>query len=180
MRSLVLGAAAAVLGLGCGSPHAAPAATPAGGAPSTAAAATTASTPLPVKAFPLTLPGAGPDGIGMDYLLYNPRTNTVWVPAGNTAVVDIIDVATGSMSRVEGFPTREVERGGVKRHVGPSAAALGDTGTVYVGNRGDSSVCAVDETKLTRGTCAKLDSTPDGIAYVARTREVWVTTPRDK
>jgi len=106
--------------------------------------------------------------------------NAYSVPAGNTAVVDVIDVPTGKVSRIEGFPTREVERRGVKRLIGPSAAALGDTGTVYVGNRGDSSVCAVDETKLTRGTCVTLDSTPDGIAYVARTREVWVTTPRDK
>src|SRR5262249_48575105 len=62
----------------------------------------------------------------------------------------------------------------------PSAAALGDTGWVYVGNRGDSSVCAVDEKSLTRGACLKLDQSPDGIAYVAKTKEVWVTTPRDK
>jgi DNA-binding beta-propeller fold protein YncE len=116
----------------------------------------------------------------MDYLLYNPRTNTVWVPAGNTGSVDVVDVATGKLSRIEGFPTQEIERRGMKRRVGPSAAALGDRGTVYVGNRGDSSVCAVDETSLAKGACAKLDSTPDGIAYVAKTREVWVTTPRDK
>lgn len=128
----------------------------------------------------LALPGGGPDGIGMDYLVYNPRTNTVWVPAGNTGSVDVIDVATGKLSRIEGFSTQEIERRGVKRRVGPSAAALGDRGTVYVGNRGDSSVCAVDETSLTKRTCAKLDSSPDGIAYVAKTREVWVTTPRDK
>src|SRR5262249_49108361 len=31
-----------------------------------------------------------------------------------------------------------------------------------------------------KGTCGKLDSMPDGIAYVAKTKEVWVTTPRDK
>jgi len=178
MRSVVLGSAAAVLGLGCGSPQSAPATGPAGAAPS--AAFSTTPAPVPAKATTLALPGGGPDGVAMDYLLYNSRTNTVWVPAGNTAAVDVIDVATGKISRIEGFPTREVERRGVKRQVGPSAAALGDIGTVYVGNRGDSSVCAVDETKLTRGTCATLDNSPDGIAYVARTREVWVTTPRDK
>src|SRR5262249_56839255 len=32
----------------------------------------------------------------------------------------------------------------------------------------------------TRGHCHKLDSMPDGLAYVAGTKEVWVTTPRDK
>ena len=116
----------------------------------------------------------------MDYLLYNPRTNTVWVPAGNTGAVDVIDVATGKLSRIEGFLTKEIERSGVKRLVGPSAAALGDRGTVYVGNRGDSSICAVDESSLAKGPCAKLDASPDGIAYVTKTKEVWVTTPRDR
>jgi DNA-binding beta-propeller fold protein YncE len=178
MRSLVLGSAAAVLGLGCGSPQSAPANGPAGAAPSAASSATPA--PVPAKATTLALPGGGPDGVAMDYLLYNPRTNAIWVPAGNTAAVDVIDVATGKISRIEGFETREIERRGLKRKLGPSAAALGDTGTVYVGNRGDSSVCAVEETKLTRGTCATLDNSPDGIAYVAKTHEVWVTTPRDK
>jgi hypothetical protein len=115
----------------------------------------------------------------MDYLLYDPRTNTVWVPAGNTGVVDVIDVSTGKLSPVQGFATQQIERRGVKRLVGPSAAALGGPGTVYVGNRGDSTVCAVDEKSLARGSCARLDSTPDGVAYVASTREVWVTTPRD-
>lgn len=151
--------------------------------PSAAPAAPAASAPVdPAKLVTTTvaLPGGGPDGILMDYLLYNPRTNTVWVPAGNTASVDVIDVATGKLSRVEGFATREFERNGVKRVVGPSAAALGGAGTVYVGNRGDSSVCAVDEKSLARGACAHLDQSPDGIAYVARTQEVWVTTPRDK
>ena len=172
-----LGAMSA-LGTACGGAPpstSAPAATPAAGAVPAAPAA-----PPVLVATTVALPGGTPDGVSMDYLLYNPRTNTVWVPAGNTASVDVVDVATGKVSRVEGFVTREVERGGVKRLIGPSAAALGDTGTVYVGNRGDSSVCAVDEKSLARGACAKLDQSPDGVAYVAKTKEVWVTTPRDK
>jgi DNA-binding beta-propeller fold protein YncE len=116
----------------------------------------------------------------MDYLLYNPRTKTVWAPAGNTGSVDVVDVATGKVSRIEGFPTQEMERNGHKRVVGPSSATLGADGTVYVGNRGDFTVCAIDEAKLTKGVCGKLDSMPDGISYVAKTKEVWVTTPRDK
>jgi hypothetical protein len=127
----------------------------------------------------ITLPGGTADGVGMDYLLFDPRTKAVWVPAGNTGSVDVIDAATGKLTRVEGFVTQEMERKGKKRVVGPSSAALGD-GVVYIGSRGDSSVCAVDDVKLTKGTCGKLDSMPDGIAYVAKTKEVWVTTPRDK
>ncbi len=128
----------------------------------------------------IALPGGGPDGIAMDYLLYNPRTNTVWAPAGNTGSVDVVDVATGKVTRIDGFATKEMERNGKKRTVGPSSATLGAPGTVYVGNRGDSSVCVVDEKTLARGTCSKLDAMPDGISYVAKTKEVWVTTPRDK
>ena len=147
-------------------------------APGVAAAASPAAAGRYV-ATTLALPGGGPDGIAMDYLLYDPRTNSVWIPAGNTGVVDVIDAATGKLSAVAGFATRDVERRGKQRRLGPSAAALGDTGIVYVGNRGDSSICAVDERSLTRRTCVELDASPDGIQYVANTHEVWVTTPRD-
>ena len=68
---------------------------------------------------------------------------------------------------------------GRKRKIGPSSATVGD-GVVYVGNRADSTVCAVDARSLVRGACGRLDSMPDGLAYVAPTRELWVTTPRDK
>ncbi len=126
----------------------------------------------------LPLPGGGPNGVGMDYLAFDARTGKVWVPAGNTGSVDVIDSKTDKIVRIEGFPTQEMERQGRKRVVGPSSATVGD-GVVYVGNRGDFSVCAVDAVKLTRGTCGKLDTMPDGLAYVAATKEVWVTTPRD-
>lgn len=129
----------------------------------------------------LALPGATADGVMMDYLAYDPRTHAVWVPAGNTAGVDVIDTATRAIKRVDGFATREVERNGAKRVIGPSAATLGPAGVVFVGNRGDQTICAIDERTLVRGTCsAPLDAMPDGIAYVDATHEVWVTTPRDK
>jgi DNA-binding beta-propeller fold protein YncE len=135
--------------------------------------------PLAFHVESIALPGATADGVAMDYLLFDPRTKTIWVPAGNTGAVDVVDVGTRAIKRVE-FPTKEVEgRGGQKRVVGPSSATLGD-GVVYVGNRADSTVCAVDEASLAKGTCGALDSSPDGIQYVAPTKEVWVTTPRDK
>jgi hypothetical protein len=46
----------------------------------------------------------------------------VWVPAGNTGSVDVVDTTSEKITRVEGFPTAEFERGGTKRTVGPSAA----------------------------------------------------------
>jgi hypothetical protein len=159
-------------------------ATPSAAAPSSSPAQPAAAPPAPTPetryaAAPLALPGAASYGVLMDYLLFDPRTRTVWAPAGNTAAVDVVDIATRKVAQVAPFPTQEVERRGQKRTIGPSAAALGEPGTVFVVNRGDSSVCAVDEARLTRGACGALDSPPDGIAYVARTREVWVTTPRD-
>lgn len=51
---------------------------------------------------------------------------------------------------------------------------------MYVGNRGDSSVCSIDASSLQKGACVTLDSMPDGLAYVASAKEVWVTTPRAK
>jgi DNA-binding beta-propeller fold protein YncE len=177
MRASCLVGVASVFAAACGGSQGAP--SPATSAPVPAPGGAPTS-PEAFATSTIALPGGGPDGVAMDYLLYNPRTNTIWVPAGNTGLVDVIDAATGKLSRIEGFPTQEIERQGKKRLIGPSAAALGDRGTVYIGNRGDSSICAIDETSLTKGACAKLDSIPDGVAYVAKTREVWVTTPRDK
>jgi len=111
----------------------------------------------------------------MDYLAFDPATSRVWVPAGNTGQAVVVEAATRQMQSVKGFPT--AARG--NRTVGPSSATVGDR-VVYIGNRADSSICAVDARFLERGACVQLESLPDGIAYVATTKEVWVTTPRDK
>lgn len=138
-----------------------------------------AAQPAALVVRSIALPGAPEGGVFMDYLAYDRAHHRVWVPAGNTASVDVIDATNGQVSRVEGFPTKEMTRNdGTKRTLGPSSATVGD-GVVYVGNRGDSSVCAVNADSLKRGPCLKLDSMPDGLAYVASTKEVWATTPRD-
>ncbi len=131
------------------------------------------------SAAAIALPGGGSNGIGMDGLAYDPHTRTVWVPAGNTGAVDVVDTNTSRVTQVGGFATRQVEREGRTRIVGPSAAAVGD-GVVYVASRGDSSVCAISDATLAKGACSTLDASPDGIAYVGATHEVWVTTPRDR
>jgi hypothetical protein len=133
----------------------------------------------PAALASIALPGATPGGVYMDYLAYDHARHRVWVPAGNTAKVDVIDVSNGSVASVEGFPTQEMERNGKKRIVGPSSATVGD-GVVFVGNRGNSTVCAVDATSLVKGACVEIDSMPDGLAYVSSAKEVWVTTPRAK
>src|SRR5215472_1917594 len=127
----------------------------------------------------LPLPGATPAGVTMDYIAFDPNTRSVWAPAGNTGLVVVIDSDKGAMRPIAGFPTAEMGSGDRKRVVGPSSVTVGD-GVVYIGNRADSSVCAFDAKSLRKGACHKLDSMPDGLAYVGGRGEVWVTTPRDK
>jgi DNA-binding beta-propeller fold protein YncE len=151
-------------------------------APATAAAATPAPA-APAAAnpdvTPLALPGAPAGGVSLDYLVADRARNRVWVPAGGTGNAVVIDTKTQEIKTVPKFATKEVERRGQKRLVGLSSATVGD-GVVYVGNRADSSVCAVNATTLERGECVTLTGSPDGLAYVARKKEVWVTTPRDQ
>jgi DNA-binding beta-propeller fold protein YncE len=127
----------------------------------------------------LALPDHGQGNITMDYIAYDPKTGYVWVPAINVGSVYVVDTGDGSVREISGFAANEVELGGRKRRQGPSGVSVGD-GVVYIGDRADSSVCAIDEKTLTRKTCGHIDSTPDGVVYVAPTKEVWVTAPRDK
>ncbi len=130
---------------------------------------------------PLSLPGAT-GVVTLDYFAYDRSTGRLWVPASNTGSVDVIDEATDNVSQVIGFQTGEVELRGRKIKLGPTAVSIGD-GVVYVGNRGDSSLCVIDARSLERGEClpvappsAGRAAAPDGVVYVAATRELWITT----
>ena len=120
----------------------------------------------------LRLPGGPP--VGMDYLAYDVHSGLLFVPASNTGKLDVIDTRTGKLRSVDGWPTAQRD----DRVAGITAATTG-AGYAYVGNRADSKVCAVEIATLARRGCVTLPSTPDGVFYVAPTREVWVTTPRD-
>ena len=127
----------------------------------------------------LPLPGATAAGVTMDYIAFDPATRSIWAPAGNTGLVAVVDTVTGEVRQIKGFATAEMGSDARKRVVGPSSVTVGDR-VVYVGNRGDSTVCAFDDRSLARGACHRLDSMPDGLASVPGRSEVWVTTPRDK
>src|SRR6184192_3404013 len=125
----------------------------------------------------INLPRAnGP--VALDYFAYDRATGKVWVPASNTGSVDVIDEKTDAVSQITGFPTGEIERRGRKITVGPTAASIGD-GVVYIGNRGNATICIIDAKTLTRGECVPASAdrpvTPDGVVYVAATRELWIT-----
>jgi len=127
----------------------------------------------------LPLPDNNAGDVSMDYIGYDPGTNSVWVPGGNTGAVDVVDAASGKVRQIPNFPKKEVDFRGGKRTLGPTAVSIGE-GEVYIGNRGDSTVCSFNSRSLSRGACAHLDSTPDAVVFVAPTKEVWVTTPGDK
>src|SRR5579859_3506972 len=83
-----------------------------------------APSPAPSPALrSIALPGAGPDGaVMLDYLAYDPAHHRVWVPAGNSGRVDVIETGDGRLEEVKGFVTAEVTRHETKRVVGPSSA----------------------------------------------------------
>src|ERR1700720_4948 len=127
----------------------------------------------------LALPENGTGDVSMDYIAFDPATNSLWVPGGNTGAVDVVDVATRKVRQIPNLPTSQVQARGGTRVLGPSAVSIGE-GVVYIGNRGGSDVCAFNARTLARVACGHLDSRPDGVVYVAPTKEVWVTTPGEQ
>ena len=127
---------------------------------------------------PISLPGAS-GAVALDYFAYDPATEKLWVPASNLGSVDVIDGKTDSVLQITGFKTGEIERRGKKIIVGPTAASVGN-GVVYVGDRSDATLCVIDARTLERGECVPLSRdrkiTPDGVVYVAATKELWITT----
>jgi DNA-binding beta-propeller fold protein YncE len=126
----------------------------------------------------LALPDHGQGNITMDYIAYDAKTGFVWVPAINIGAVYVVDTSNESVREIPNFATKVLENQGRKRTQGPSGVSIGD-GVVYIGDRADSSICAIDEKTLARKSCGHIDSTPDGVVYIASTKEVWVTSPGD-
>lgn len=174
------GASLLFLGLcGIGSTSVAPR-----GGPGRVPQAASDATPLPTTKFAvqeLLLPGAS-GVVTLDYFAYDRSRARLWVPAGNTGSVDVIDGATDQITRIGGFATAAFEFRGKQHVLGPSSVSIGE-GVVYVGNRADSSICIIDAATLKRGKCIRiagpsdgLAASPDGLAYIATTKELWVTT----
>ncbi len=129
----------------------------------------------PIASKPVPVPGATPP-LSFDYLAADRHAGRVYLPVANTGSLDVFDTSIGTFTRVDGFKTAEKDWKGKKRTLGPSAVAVGD-GVVYVGNRATSEVCVVDTQTWKLGKCLALPTPTDGVAYVAATKEVWVTTP---
>ena len=126
------------------------------------------------------LPGAS-GLVTLDYFAWDRSTGRLWVPAGNLASVDVIDGKTDEITRITGFKTAEFELRGRKGLLGPTSVTVGK-GVVYVGNRADSNICVIDARTQKLGECMQIASpseglaaAPDGVVYVAPTKELWVT-----
>ena len=133
------------------------------------------------KYVPISLPGAN-GLVTLDYFAYDAGSARLWVPAGNLGRVDVIDTNTDRVSEVGGFPTAQVQFKGKLRTMGPSSVTVGD-GVVYVGSRADSRICVIEARTLKVADCiafapasAGLASAPDGLIYIAATRELWATS----
>jgi hypothetical protein len=146
---------------------------------STAIAQESGSSQFTIK--PLPLPGAH-GLVTLDYFSYDKTTQSLWVPASNTGSVDVIDTKTDRIKRAKGFPVAQVQILGQVRTVGPSSIAIGE-GVAYVGSRADSRICVVDARTLKQRGCiafaprsAGLAAAPDGLIYIAATKELWATS----
>src|SRR5258707_8079336 len=56
----------------------------------------------------LPLPDNGTGDVSMDYLAFDPATNSLWVPGGSTGAVDVVDVATGTVRQIPNLSTSHV------------------------------------------------------------------------
>jgi hypothetical protein len=115
------------------------------------------------------LPGIR-DSTSLDYFAVERASGRVWIPESTTGAVQVLDLATKRMVPVGGF--------GASRP-GLSAVSLGD-GWAFVGNRRTPELCTVNVRLLRKSACASLTASSDGVAYVASTKEVWVTSPGDR
>ena len=112
--------------------------------------------------------------VGLDYLAADRASGQVWIPAGQTGLVDVLDVATRTVGTVAGFAAAAPDQ-----TRDPSAVSLGEE-VAFIGDRGTSQLCTVDKKQLAKLGCVSLAARPDGVQYVATTREVRITTPRDR
>ncbi len=116
--------------------------------------------------------------MSIDLIAYDRDHGRLWIPVGDTGSADMFDIKSGTFKRVDGFKMKKRKWHGHEHMMGPSAATIGD-GVAYVTDRATGEVCAIDENSLKRGRCLKLKTPADFVTYVASTKEVWATTPRD-
>ena len=124
----------------------------------------------------ISLPGGPP--VGMDFLTYDRETNRVWVPAGNTGNVDVVDVVTGKVTAIGGFVTAPARRSGRPR-MGPARppsvkVSFGSETGATINSPGTTLRRWLPRESSSCRPCRTALLTPK------TTHELWATTPADK
>jgi DNA-binding beta-propeller fold protein YncE len=114
--------------------------------------------------------------VALDYLAADRAAARVWIPAANLGSVDVLDLATRGVTRIDGFATGPSNLPAKDRWLGPSAAGVGD-GFVFIGNRATAELCSLDARRQVKVACLAAPSAIDGVAYVGATKQVWATAP---
>lgn len=141
--------------------------------PNLSLAATPPAARSPVPATSVALPG-GEAGIGFDDLRYSSGMNRLLVPAGRTGRLDLVDLATRSVTAISGFSTLPKFNGG--HDDGVTSVAEGD-GLLFATDRTSEELDIVDPTAHAIVAHTALSAGPDYVRWVEPTREIWVTEP---
>ena len=130
-----------------------------------------------LKAAAVAIAG-GDGGIGFDDMVYSPDLHKVFVPAGHTGKLYLIDPASFAMTSVGGFSSSAVMEKG--HEVGISSADEGE-GFIFAADHGKHDLAAVDLKSGVVAATADLAGDADYVRYVGgQNHEFWVTEPHNK
>jgi len=121
----------------------------------------------------IALPDGGA-GIGFDDLRLAPSIPALLVPAGRTGSLDLVNPATGAVTRIEGFSGTEKFAGG---HGEGTTSADEGRGYLFATDRTAGEVAVIDSRMGRIVSRARLSAGPDYVRYVTPTGELWVTEP---
>jgi DNA-binding beta-propeller fold protein YncE len=127
----------------------------------------------PARPSEVPLPNGAP-GIGFDDLRFAPSLGLVLVPAGRSGSLDLLDPATGRVTAVPGFASKQSFGGG---HGDGVTSADEGRGLLFATDRTSGELVVADPKSLRIVSRTKLSGAPDYVRWVEKTGEIWVTEP---
>src|SRR6478609_5336570 len=119
------------------------------------------------------LPDGSP-GIGFDDLRYSSRLHRVLVPSGRSGRLNLVDPDTLGVTSITGFSVTDNYSGG---HDDGATSVDEGGGALYVTDRTNRMLFAVDPNAQAITGSVPLGGPPDYVRFVAATNELWVTEP---
>lgn len=116
--------------------------------------------------------------IGLDDMYFSAKFGKVFIPAGRTGKIQIIDPATTAIvDSITGFGTKPPADGG--RGIG--ATSVDESGNLLLAtDRSTHQLDIVDPKSKKILSSTPLEAGPDYVRNVASTNEIWVTEPRSE